>query len=380
MRLTTTCCCRRTRSISTRQNREALQKVMNAEPLALIEYWAVDPDYDGEVFRSVWQDYRGNTENDDDPLRVVTTAVLELPTKDGPRRSACERSMCSALSPRSSSTEWRSPDEPAETLPSRDRPRRTGRSADSVDLVAGEPCELIEPGHADHGRAAALLVRAGLLRHPLPQLPRGPARSDPARHLRPRGAQAPDAARPVRGRGPGGAARRAVRSARSPATVTSTRSTPPRWRRAPARHGCSTRCWSGSTSTRSPTPTDERFTSNFLLVAPGLIVYDRLLDSFLGKERGRRAGLRRPATSTPSATCSSPRITATPIFGFLQSSVVTKTDIGRKVTGGGMIAITNWHLLAGQEDPTSFDETRNDVDAPGERHRPPRQRSRASSH
>jgi len=32
-------------------------------------------------------------------------------------------------------------------------------------------------------------------------------------------------------------------------------------------------------------PTDERFTSNFLLVAPGLIVYDRLLDSFLGKER-----------------------------------------------------------------------------------------------
>jgi len=36
----------------------ALRKVMNAEPLALIEYWAVDPDYDGQVFRSVWQDYR----------------------------------------------------------------------------------------------------------------------------------------------------------------------------------------------------------------------------------------------------------------------------------------------------------------------------------
>src|SRR5665213_4470949 len=29
-----------------------------AEPLALVEYWAVDPDYDDEVFRSVWQDYR----------------------------------------------------------------------------------------------------------------------------------------------------------------------------------------------------------------------------------------------------------------------------------------------------------------------------------
>ena len=47
-------------------NRDKLHKVMNAEPLALIEYWAVDPDYDGEVFRSVWQDYRGNTANDGD--------------------------------------------------------------------------------------------------------------------------------------------------------------------------------------------------------------------------------------------------------------------------------------------------------------------------
>ncbi|HTN71864.1 MAG TPA: site-specific DNA-methyltransferase [Methylomirabilota bacterium] len=68
-------------------NRDKLQKVINADPLTLIEYWSVDPDYDGEVFRSVWQDYRGNTENDGDPYRVVTTARLtRLPKKDGPRR------------------------------------------------------------------------------------------------------------------------------------------------------------------------------------------------------------------------------------------------------------------------------------------------------
>lgn len=68
-------------------NREKLQKVVNADPLALIEYWSVDPDYDGEVFRSVWQDYRGNTENDSDPYRVITTARLtDLPAKDGSRR------------------------------------------------------------------------------------------------------------------------------------------------------------------------------------------------------------------------------------------------------------------------------------------------------
>ena len=67
-------------------NRKRLQDVMNDEPLALIEYWAVDPDYDGELFRSVWQDYRGNTDNDDDPLRVVTEAVLNTSRKDGARR------------------------------------------------------------------------------------------------------------------------------------------------------------------------------------------------------------------------------------------------------------------------------------------------------
>ena len=52
----------------------------------LIEYWAVDPDYDGKVFRSVWQDYRGNTDNDGDPLRVVTKPVSPPAAQDGPRR------------------------------------------------------------------------------------------------------------------------------------------------------------------------------------------------------------------------------------------------------------------------------------------------------
>ena len=67
-------------------NRLKLQAVINQEPLALIEYWAVDPDYDGKVFRSVWQDYRGNTANDADALRVVTQAVVSTPTKPGPRK------------------------------------------------------------------------------------------------------------------------------------------------------------------------------------------------------------------------------------------------------------------------------------------------------
>jgi len=67
-------------------NRAKLHKVMNAEPLALIEYWAVDPDYDGQIFRSVWQDYRGNVANDGDPLRVITEARFSVPAKRGERK------------------------------------------------------------------------------------------------------------------------------------------------------------------------------------------------------------------------------------------------------------------------------------------------------
>ena len=74
-------------------NRKKLEKIVEKEPLALVEYWSIDPDYDGEVFRSIWQDYRGNTDNNDDPYRVVTKALLgDLPAKDGPRK-VCVRAV-----------------------------------------------------------------------------------------------------------------------------------------------------------------------------------------------------------------------------------------------------------------------------------------------
>lgn len=69
------------------ENRKKLAGIVNDDPLALIEYWGVDPDYDGEMFRSVWQDYRENEDNDGDPFRVVKTARLEgLSVKEGVRR------------------------------------------------------------------------------------------------------------------------------------------------------------------------------------------------------------------------------------------------------------------------------------------------------
>lgn len=113
-------------------------------------------------------------------------------------------------------------------------------------------------------------------------------------------------------------------------------------------------------------PDDPRFTSNFLLVAPGLIVYDRLLDSFQGK---MVAGERDFSTSDiyKQSDLFIPENYRTQVFGFLQSSTVTKHDIGHKVTGGGLVAITNWHLLAGVEDPNFVDEEEDEtVSAPGE--------------
>lgn len=63
-----------------------LGEIIAKEPLSLIEYRSIDPDYDGVVFRSVWQDYRNNTDNDWDPLRVVTKAVLQVDKKSWPRK------------------------------------------------------------------------------------------------------------------------------------------------------------------------------------------------------------------------------------------------------------------------------------------------------
>ena len=71
--------------------KESLQNVIANEPLALIEYWSIDPDYDGETFRSKWQDYRENTHNDNDPLRVITWAKIQTLAKE--HRKICVKAV-----------------------------------------------------------------------------------------------------------------------------------------------------------------------------------------------------------------------------------------------------------------------------------------------
>ena len=68
-----------------------LQQLLDRDPLALIEYWSVDPDYDGITFRSLWQDYRENTANDGDELHCINTAVLRVPHKE--RRTVCVKAV-----------------------------------------------------------------------------------------------------------------------------------------------------------------------------------------------------------------------------------------------------------------------------------------------
>ena len=60
------------------KNKELVQNVIANNPLDLIEYWSIDPNYDGTTFRSVWQDYRENTANDGDSLRVVHSAKITV--------------------------------------------------------------------------------------------------------------------------------------------------------------------------------------------------------------------------------------------------------------------------------------------------------------
>lgn len=104
-----------------------------------------------------------------------------------------------------------------------------------------------------------------------------------------------------------------------------------------------------------------RFTQKFLIVAPGLIVYDRLLDAFCGRKK-RDEEYRDPQTNDyyMNQEVFIPERYRDEVFSFIQNNVVTKEDgIGRKTTGEGLIALTNWHLFENQMEEKEQDE---DVD------------------
>ena len=92
------------------------------------------------------------------------------------------------------------------------------------------------------------------------------------------------------------------------------------------------------------------FTKNFLIVAPGLIVYDRLLDAFCGRmARGKEGRDFETNDFYLNQEVFIPVHYRQEVFSFIQNNVVTKEEgIGRKTTGDGLIALTNWHLFENQ--------------------------------
>ncbi|GBU25271.1 DNA methylase [Fibrobacteria bacterium R8-3-H12] len=73
-------------------NKAKVKNIVEKNPLDLIEYWSIDPDYDGETFRSLWQDYRENEYEGRDGLRVVHKTTLTVPIKQG-RRKICVKAV-----------------------------------------------------------------------------------------------------------------------------------------------------------------------------------------------------------------------------------------------------------------------------------------------
>ncbi|MBO4956530.1 MAG: site-specific DNA-methyltransferase [Rickettsiales bacterium] len=74
------------------ENKKKLRDYIVNDPLSLIEYWSVDPDYDGVTFRSKWQDYRGNVFSDSNEFRVLEVAKIETEKLDR-KRTVCVKTV-----------------------------------------------------------------------------------------------------------------------------------------------------------------------------------------------------------------------------------------------------------------------------------------------
>ncbi len=93
-----------------------------------------------------------------------------------------------------------------------------------------------------------------------------------------------------------------------------------------------------------------KYTKNFLFVAPGIIVYERLLDAYLGKENERGEREFESSDFQKFKDLFIPPSYRDEVFGFVQNSVAKKVEIGTKTTGDGLIAMANWHLFLDREE------------------------------
>ena len=90
---------------------------------------------------------------------------------------------------------------------------------------------------------------------------------------------------------------------------------------------------------------DVNWIKNFLIIAPGVIVYDRLLDSFLGKEKDDGGRDFNTSDIKRNEDLFLPYEYRETLYSFVNNNLVEKDEIGKKITGSGLIAITNWQYL-----------------------------------
>jgi len=62
-----------------------LHNIIDNDPLALIEYWSVDSDYDGQLFRNEWRQHRQHAHKKQTDHRVATNLKITVPRKHGHR-------------------------------------------------------------------------------------------------------------------------------------------------------------------------------------------------------------------------------------------------------------------------------------------------------
>ena len=103
-----------------------------------------------------------------------------------------------------------------------------------------------------------------------------------------------------------------------------------------------------------------KYTKNFLIIAPGLIVYERLLDAFLGKQNTDGSRDFNTSDIKQNEDLFLPDRYRDDIYSFVRNSVADKTEIKDKVTADGIIAITNWHTLNEE-----IEEEQSDIELAG---------------
>ncbi|MDA8008838.1 MAG: DEAD/DEAH box helicase family protein [Pirellulales bacterium] len=121
--------------------------------------------------------------------------------------------------------------------------------------------------------------------------------------------------------------------------------------------------WSYLNAAHSEAP--GRFTKNFLIITPGLIVYQRILDAFLGKEQDGRPNFDESDFHKYQGLFIPERHRGE-VIAFVRGAFCRKEDIARKTTGEGVIAITNWQAIQDKISRDDDDDEEDEFITPGE--------------